>query len=103
MTTDQATDLVCANSKHGDLRPAISTANAKNGAFCATSGPLANPVLYSFFVDGVNLSRPGDDRTKTSVGRRLGLGVGTDGVVGRAVSVLDQQRKVVGEGVIGWG
>ena len=34
--------------------------------------------------------------------QRINLGVGESGVVGRAMSVLDEQQVVVGEGIFGW-
>jgi hypothetical protein len=34
--------------------------------------------------------------------RRLELGVGGNGIIGRAVTVVDGNKTVVGEGVVGW-
>ncbi|RMZ88432.1 hypothetical protein DV736_g4354, partial [Chaetothyriales sp. CBS 134916] len=57
----------------------------------------ANPVLHSFAISPC----AGDDES-CLVGRRLNLGVGGDGVVGRTVSLVDERKQVLGEGVIGW-
>lgn len=35
------------------------------------------------------------------LGRRLDLGVGGDGVLGRTISIVDMQRRVLGQGIIG--
>lgn len=59
-------------------------------------------MVYTFFIDGCCFAPPGR-AVRTSVGRKLGFGAGEGGVVGRAVSVLDQEETVIGEGIIGWG
>lgn len=55
-----------------------------------------NPILHSFIIDTLAAtSRTGNVR--------LNLGVGGDGIVGRAVSVFDQgSKRILGEGIIGW-
>ncbi|RMZ85253.1 hypothetical protein DV738_g159, partial [Chaetothyriales sp. CBS 135597] len=64
----------------------------------------ANPVLHSFAISppwgGAGTAA---DESCCLVGRRLNLGVGGDGIVGRTVSLVDERAQVVlGEGVIGW-
>ncbi|KAL2444444.1 hypothetical protein ABEF95_016817 [Exophiala dermatitidis] len=55
----------------------------------------SNPIMHSFFINPVATSTTGD--------LRLNLGVGGDGVVGRTVSICDgRNRRILGEGVIGW-
>jgi hypothetical protein len=81
------------SSKHGDF----SIAGLNSGL---------NPILHSFFFDGVGQPTSSSQvflQRSTTACERLQLGVGGDGVVGRRVSVLDQSRTVVGEGIIGWG
>jgi hypothetical protein len=58
--------------------------------------------MHSFFIDGGCFVPPGTV-VRTSVGRKLGFSAGEEGVVGRTVSVLDQEKTVIGEGIIGWG
>lgn len=53
-----------------------------------------NPVWYAF---------PAGSQRPSAVGRRLNLGVGGDGIVGRTVSLVSVTGEVMGEGVIGWG
>ena len=40
--------------------------------------------------------------TPEPIQRQIQLGVGVDGIVGRAVSIFDGTGVVLGEGVIGW-
>lgn len=54
----------------------------------------SDTVMHSFIIDGVH-SRP----FSTSI--RMDLGVGGDGVVGRTVSILDSEQRLLGEGIIG--
>lgn len=65
----------------------------------------SNPVIHSFYVDqatsGVSTSS-GASAVAATVPQRINLGVGGTGVVGRTVSVLDEQQVMVGEGIIGW-
>lgn len=53
-------------------------------------------VLHRFAVPGSAI-----DRVPFSLERRLDLGVGGEGIIGRRVSFL-QGRCVLGEGIIGW-
>lgn len=69
---------------------------------CSRTGDLrSNPqeqdcVLHRFAVPGSAV-----DHVPFSLGRRLDLGVGGEGIIGRRVSFL-QGREVIGEGIIGW-
>jgi hypothetical protein len=62
--------------------------------------------MHSFFVGGPSDTLPerveDDAATASAVVTGLNLGVGGSGVVGRTVSVVDEQRVVLGEGIIGW-
>ena len=64
-----------------------------------------NPVMHRFYIDQLSstVTKSADDSSVAStVLRRLDLGVGGTGVVGRTVSVMNEQQVVVGEGIIGW-
>ncbi|EHY59604.1 hypothetical protein HRR83_001124 [Exophiala dermatitidis] len=68
-----------------------SDSEAESDAAVASS----NPIMHSFFINPVATSTTGD--------LRLNLGVGGDGIVGRTVSICDRRnRRILGEGVIGW-
>jgi hypothetical protein len=59
-------------------------------------------VVHTFFIDSDCIVPPGTV-VRTSIGYKLGFGAGEGGVVGRTVSLLDQEKTVIGEGIIGWG
>ena len=65
----------------------------------------SNPVMHSFFVNQVS-SKSTERTQKTAIAstllQRLNLSVGETGVVGKTVSVLDEHKVLVGEGIIGW-
>jgi hypothetical protein len=64
-----------------------------------------NPVMHSFYVHQTTSTLPAstdDSAVASTVLQRLNLSVGGTGVVGRTVSVLDEHRVLVGEGIIGW-
>jgi hypothetical protein len=44
---------------------------------------------------------PFNEANSSSVGRKLGLYAGGDGIIGRTISV-EVQGQVIGEGIIGW-
>ncbi|RMZ78077.1 hypothetical protein DV737_g4045, partial [Chaetothyriales sp. CBS 132003] len=94
-TVSTAPDLSTANAP-GLLSVRIHQFGQPLLPFSAES---ANPVLHSF---AISPGAAGDDES-CLVGRRLNLGVGGDGVVGRTVSLIDEQKQVLlGQGVIGW-
>jgi hypothetical protein len=62
-------------------------------------------VIQSFYINqpgSASYTISGDSAMTATVLQRIDLGVGETGVVGRAVSVLDEQQVVIGEGIIGW-
>lgn len=64
-----------------------------------------NPVMHRFYVDQLSSTvtkSAEDSNIASTVLRRLDLSVGGTGVVGRTVSVMNEQQVVVGEGIIGW-
>lgn len=65
----------------------------------------SNPVMHRFFI-GRSISTVSqvieDEAIASTVVHGLNLGVGGSGVVGRTVSVVDEQQVVLGEGIIGW-
>lgn len=54
---------------------------------------LENPILHSFSIES--------SAGSICLGRRLDLGIGGDGVLGRTVSVTDEFGGLLGQGVIG--
>jgi hypothetical protein len=80
--------VIC--SEYGTLRDQYKCRGTGNGRHAVA----ANPMLHRFSFD------PRKSHIATA-GKRLGLHVGDDGIVGRTMSV-EFQGNVVGEGVIGW-
>ncbi|KIW19663.1 hypothetical protein PV08_00237 [Exophiala spinifera] len=73
-----------------------SSASSSSGSDSEGEDYSSNPILHSFIIDTLAA-------TSKTGNIRLNLGVGGDGIVGRAVSVFDQRTKrVLGEGIIGW-
>lgn len=68
---------MCWGSRYGSMDPRTGT----------------NPVLHEWLQLG--------DERQIQVGRQLGFHVGSDGIVGRAVSVMSDSQ-LVGQGIIGW-
>lgn len=64
---------------------------------------VASPVVHTFAV----MAEDSEEQVVCKLARRLELSVGGEGIVGRAVSVLDdggvKGGVVVGEGVVGYG
>lgn len=65
----------------------------------ASAGESENPVVHSFAVSTEIFASV----DRTPLGKRLDLGVGGEGVVGRTVSVVGVDGRVLGEGIIGIG
>lgn len=59
-------------------------------------------MVHTFFIDAGRVA-PLGTVVRTSIGYKLRFGTGEGGVVGRTVSLLDQEKTVIGEGIIGWG
>jgi hypothetical protein len=59
-------------------------------------------VVHTFSIDAGRFV-PLGTVVRTSIGYKLRFGAGEGGVVGRTVSLLDQEKTVIGEGIIGWG
>ncbi|KAH8820231.1 hypothetical protein F5884DRAFT_40241 [Xylogone sp. PMI_703] len=55
---------------------------------------ICNPIIHQICIDAENTC-------SSSVGHKLALSVGEDGVIGRTISV-EVRGQVIGEGVIGW-
>jgi hypothetical protein len=61
----------------------------------------ASQVLHAFDVDAADDM---EGAVSSKLPQRLELSVGGDGIVGRAVSVLDgEQVRILGQGVVGYG
>lgn len=71
----------------------------KFGQPLALTGEFENPVVHSFAMATETFV----GMSQTRLGKRLDLGVGGEGVVGRTVSVVGVDGGVLGEGVIGIG
>lgn len=71
----------------------------KFGQPLALTGEFENPVVHSFAMATETFV----GMSQTQLGKRLDLGVGGEGVVGRTVSVVGVDGGVLGEGVIGIG
>lgn len=56
-----------------------------------------NPVLHSFSLDMLS----SDSLSPANAGRRLDLGVGGLGIVGRTVSITDANHRLIGQGIVG--
>lgn len=54
----------------------------------------ANPIMHEFGMSKLEFK-------EESIGVRLDLGVGGNGVVGRTVSIVDWRNRILGEGIVG--
>lgn len=63
--------------------------------------PLPLPIPGKDQTNPVLLELPINSAENISSGVRLDLGVGENGVVGRTVSIIDGDSRVLGEGIIG--
>jgi len=73
------------HSTHGDISLPIQKAS--------------NPVLCAFAIDDPSSSMIVG---KSYAYRRMNVGVGEDGIIGRMISVWEGGKRV-GRGVVGWG
>ena len=83
------------SSKYGQPLSLFQNADSDTESDSDDDSTSFNPVMHTFLLDVTTVSKTGD--------KRLNLGVGGEGIVGRTVSVLDSRSKrILGEGVIGW-
>ena len=52
-----------------------------------------NPIMHSFPLSM--------RRSSNLLGRRLDLGVGGEGIIGRTISIVDDRKRLLGQGIIG--
>jgi len=76
-----------------------SSPNSTHGDISLPKQKASNPVLCAFAVDDPSSSMIVG---KSYAYRRMNVGVGEDGIIGRMVSVWEGGKRV-GEGVVGWG
>jgi hypothetical protein len=86
-------DIPC--SKYGQPLAAMARSSSAADSDSEDDWDRTNPVVHSYLINASGGAKAG--------GIRLDLGVGGNGVVGRTVSILDNQsRRILGEGIIGW-